>query len=73
MISRYYYTDIGDTKSVIVLGDFGVNGWQLCRDKVNLSLEHCLLACEYNLIVKMSKMGTNTFGFESKFFLRRIQ
>lgn len=44
---RYYYSDVGDTQSLIVLGDFGVDGWRMCKDKVNLSLEHILLSSEY--------------------------
>lgn len=47
---RYYCSEIGDTKSFIILGDFGEEGWRMCKQMANLSLEHILVSGELHYI-----------------------
>lgn len=47
---RYYGSEIGDTKSYIVLGDFDQDGFRMCQQKANLSLEHILIAGKLSLL-----------------------
>lgn len=43
---KYYYSHNRYLDACIVLGDFTINGWKMCKQLVNLSIEHILLAVE---------------------------
>lgn len=60
IFSRFYCSHIGPTKCYIVLGDFAADGWRMCTEKINVSLEHALLSCEYNVILH---------SFENRFLI----
>lgn len=43
-VDRCYYSHNKYMDAVIVLSDFSKDGWQMTQSKVNLSLDHILVA-----------------------------
>ncbi|XP_067634164.1 uncharacterized protein [Eurosta solidaginis] len=41
---RFYYGDLGENYATLVLQDFDMENWRICKQKVNLSLGHTLVA-----------------------------
>lgn len=41
---RYYHSEVGPNFALLILGDFGVDGWSLAKDRYALSLEHARIA-----------------------------
>ncbi|XP_037950868.1 uncharacterized protein LOC119681681 [Teleopsis dalmanni] len=46
-VPRYFYSDLQLNSATLVLEDFGVHGWRVSKDKVNLSLEHIEASVKY--------------------------
>lgn len=45
--AKFYYADLQSNAATLITGDFTCHDWKLPKDKVNLSLEHTLLAVKY--------------------------
>ncbi|XP_073812340.1 uncharacterized protein isoform X2 [Musca autumnalis] len=45
--ARFYFGDLQTTSGTVITEDFGSNGWQVTKDKYNLSLDHTLMAIKY--------------------------
>lgn len=60
-ISRFYHSEIGELKSYIVLGDFGEDGWRMCKQRANLPLDHILLAGKFENSIHCESLLTLLF------------
>lgn len=45
--ATYYYGELMENFATVILKDFHQDGWCISKDRVNLSLEHALLAAKY--------------------------
>ncbi|XP_005177483.1 uncharacterized protein LOC101895821 [Musca domestica] len=46
-VAKFYYADLQTNCATVITEDFGSQGWRVAKDRVNLSLEHTLLAVKY--------------------------
>ncbi|XP_073814074.1 uncharacterized protein [Musca autumnalis] len=46
-VAKFYYADLQTNAGTLITSDFGSLGWRVTKDRVNLSLEHTLLAVRY--------------------------
>ncbi|XP_034478476.1 uncharacterized protein LOC117784772 [Drosophila innubila] len=44
---KYYYSEMSPTSAVLILGDFGADGWSVTKKRFGLSLEHARIAVKY--------------------------
>ncbi|KAM8712675.1 hypothetical protein ACLKA7_013068 [Drosophila subpalustris] len=44
---KYYYSENNPTSAVLILGDFGADGWSVTKKRFGLSLEHARIAVQY--------------------------
>lgn len=43
---KYYYSEIKENFAILILGDFGADGWSMTKQRYGLSLEHARIAGE---------------------------
>lgn len=43
---KYYYSEIRENFALLILGDFGADGWSMSKQRYGLSLEHARIAGE---------------------------
>lgn len=41
---KYYYSEIKENFAILILGDFGADGWSMTKQRYGLSLEHACIA-----------------------------
>ncbi|XP_073847511.1 uncharacterized protein [Musca autumnalis] len=46
-VVKFYYGNLQTNAGTLITSDFGSLGWRVTKDRVNLSLEHTLLAVKY--------------------------
>ncbi|KAM8712676.1 hypothetical protein ACLKA7_013069 [Drosophila subpalustris] len=44
---KYYYSENNPTSAVLILGDFGADGWSVAKQRFGLSLEHARIAVKF--------------------------
>lgn len=44
LYARYYYSHNNGMDAAIVLSDFTTDGWRMSKSKINLSIDHILVA-----------------------------
>ncbi|KAH8410940.1 hypothetical protein KR222_000329 [Zaprionus bogoriensis] len=62
---KYYYSEIKPNSALLILGDFGADGWSMAKDRYALSLEHARIGVKY--------LGDfHGFGFALKHSQRKL-
>ncbi|XP_061394615.1 uncharacterized protein LOC133330159 [Musca vetustissima] len=46
-VAKFYYANLEKNSATLITEDFGSNGWRVTKERVNLSLDHTLIAVKY--------------------------